>query len=355
MDLKKVLFVCRDINGRNDGGSMVVKRNLRFFTSLDVDIDIVYIPKVSGWCHFFNMIMRRSYGDTYALRKILNEKKDYDYDLVFFDSSLYGKYVCDFAISGFVTYCFFHNIEYNYYRDKFRLSHSIVDRMLLWYVKYNEHFSAKYAKRCIVMNQRDAEELKRIYSRNADLIFPTSFPENIVLANSLVVSPYILFVGSDFFANVEGFIWFLRNVAPYLIMKVMVVGSICNVLRIKAKNILQDNIILRGFVDNLDEVYANATCVISPIFSGSGLKTKTVEALMYGKSIYGTIEAFVGIDADYKRLGGMCNTAEEFISALNSINLSQKNYINNYSLEIFHLNFSDNMVFKKLCQLINIE
>lgn len=355
MNLKKVLFVCRDINGVNDGGAMVVKRNLRFFKLLDVALDVVYIPKVSRMRHLLNMIMRRSYGDTGTLRRILDKKKESDYDLVFFDSSLYGKFVYDFSLSGFVTYCFFHNIECNYYKDKFRLSHAVIDRIFLWYAKYNENFSVKYAKRCIVLNQRDSEELKKIYGRSADLIFPTSFAEALVLTPSSVINPYVLFVGSDFFANVEGIMWFLSKVSPYLKMKVMIVGSICNILRSKAKDILHENIVLRGFVDDLDEVYANAACVISPIFSGSGLKTKTIEALMYGKSIYGTTEAFVGVDADYSQLGGLCNTAEEFIFALNSIHPSQNNYVNNYSLETFRLKFSDNMVFKSLRQLIDVE
>jgi len=34
--------------------------------------------------------------------------------------------------------------------------------------------------------------------------------------------------------------------------------------------------------------------VILPIISGSGMKTKTAEALMYGKSIIGIKEAFEG-------------------------------------------------------------
>ena len=43
-------------------------------------------------------------------------------------------------------------------------------------------------------------------------------------------------------------------------------------------------------VDCLETWYEKADVVISPIFLGSGMKTKTAEALMYGKPILGTIQ-----------------------------------------------------------------
>ena len=65
--------------------------------------------------------------------------------------------------------------------------------------------------------------------------------------------------------------------------------------------------------------YTNAYGVIMPIFLGSGMKVKTTEALMYGKAIIATDEALTGysidgIDGIYK-----CNSAEEFIDAINNV------------------------------------
>lgn len=40
--------------------------------------------------------------------------------------------------------------------------------------------------------------------------------------------------------------------------------------------------------------------MVMPIFSGSGMKVKTAEALMYGKFLIGTKEAFEGYEIDEK-------------------------------------------------------
>ena len=52
---------------------------------------------------------------------------------------------------------------------------------------------------------------------------------------------------------------------------------------------------------------------------GSGMKSKTAEALMYGKPILGTKEAFEGYDTDPAKVGALCNTATEFIETIGKI------------------------------------
>ena len=63
-----------------------------------------------------------------------------------------------------------------------------------------------------------------------------------------------------------------------------------------------------------------------PIFSGSGMKVKTAEALMYGKFLIGTKEAFEGYEIDEK-IGILCNNANDFIKNINKY--SQQNLIYN--------------------------
>lgn len=53
------------------------------------------------------------------------------------------------------------------------------------------------------------------------------------------------------------------------------------------------------------EYIYNADFLIAPIFEGSGMKLKTAEALMYGKTVFGTTEAFEGYDVDYEQVGGL--------------------------------------------------
>lgn len=52
---------------------------------------------------------------------------------------------------------------------------------------------------------------------------------------------------------------------------------------------------LLGVVDRLQDFYHAVDCVVNPMIGGTGLKIKTVEALAYGKSVIGTVDAFVGL------------------------------------------------------------
>lgn len=86
---------------------------------------------------------------------------------------------------------------------------------------------------------------------------------------------------------------------------------------------------VHDFADDLSLFYDAADFVISPIFLGSGMKTKTGEALMHGKAVLGTTEAFEGYDIDCSKAGARCDTAEEFIRAIKHFQLRSTNHTYN--------------------------
>ena len=121
------------------------------------------------------------------------------------------------------------------------------------------------------------------------------------------------------------------------------------------KNDLEcDNVKVIGTVEDVSEYFYRADFVIAPIFEGSGMKLKTAEALMYGKTIFGTTEAFSGYALDFDRVGGLCNTAREFIDKINGYPYpqrrfneeSRKIYEQNYSME--HSRHLFRMIFEKI-------
>ncbi len=85
--------------------------------------------------------------------------------------------------------------------------------------------------------------------------------------------------------NVSGILWFLDNIWKNLLSilpnaKLIVGGSVCErIPRNKYKNI-----ILQGFIDSLDDFYAQGNIVINPVYQGTGMKIKTFESLSFGKS-----------------------------------------------------------------------
>lgn len=78
---------------------------------------------------------------------------------------------------------------------------------------------------------------------------------------------------------------------------------------------------------------------------------------MYGKSIFGTTEAFQGYEIDYEKIGGVCNTAEEFIFKINNYikkwEKAGKIRANKYSREIFYAKYSYKSSLEKFEDIFN--
>ena len=147
------------------------------------------------------------------------------------------------------------------------------------------------------------------------------FDKNIV-ENGKKMRDYFLFVGSYFKPNIEGIMWFALNVATKIDADIYVVGK--GMENIDSQK-FPPNIKVKGGVEDLGEYYVNAIGVIMPIFSGSGMKVKTAEAMMYGKPILGTDEALRGYAVDSLEGIYRCNTKEEFLNAIGTV-LKKSNY-----------------------------
>lgn len=240
---------------------------------------------------------------------------------------------------------FFHNIEKHYAREYIKV---VGLRGYYLYVAsaFNEKLSVKYSDTHVLLNNRDSEYLYKEYKVSSNTILPIScedkfLPERILKSEKQ--SKTFLFVGVAFFANINGIEWFMDKILPKVKGKLIIVGK--GMERYKAKW-ESDRVEVHGFVENISEFYYRSSVVIAPIFVGGGMKTKTAEALMYGKTIVGTKEAFEGYIKDNKAMIE-CNTEEEFIFSLNTINnvgfnnISREIFINNYSNKSLLLKFKE--------------
>ena len=170
----------------------------------------------------------------------------------------------------------------------------------------------------IVHNERDRNAFYKYYQKEPDMYLPVFIADKFKNMESLVNPGYegfsLLFIGSKFGPNLSGLKWFVENVMPHTNQDVhlYVVGQGMEFLR-EEPLYQQDKIHIIGEVEELEPWYYYADLVVEPIFEGDGMKTKTVEAMMFGKTILGTEEAFcgyVGLD-QY-----LCNTAKEFLNSI---------------------------------------
>lgn len=93
----------------------------------------------------------------------------------------------------------------------------------------------------------------------------------------------ILFFSGDSEINRNGISYFINEVWPLVIKqepeaKLLVAGSICKNLYIEDSSIR-----IIGFIDDADTFYNQGSIAINPVYQGTGLKIKTLEALSYGK------------------------------------------------------------------------
>lgn len=349
-----ILYIGRKLVGSfRDGGDYGAFRNRKMLCDLYGKDNVVLceIAKISPYRHLLNILLRRGYGETASVAHLMKRLSGEKFDFVFVDGTNYGTYVDYFSEKGYKVIVFCHNVEYDYYTIKYRARKSVSNFLMRNYIRFNERLAIASAHAVIALNKRDASGIKKYYNKYPDLLLPIFYTP--ILKQRLQSSSkdsYILFVGANQFVNVEGITWFIKKVTPLLKCTLWVAGSCCTSIR---EWFLQDeypNVVLKGFVDDLEELYINAGAVVCPIFSGSGMKTKTVEALRYGKTIYGTTEAFEGIDVDFEQVGGLCNTQEEYVAEISAM---KRNLFNEYSYQVFVERYSDSAVYGEFDKYIH--
>ncbi|WP_290885911.1 glycosyltransferase family 4 protein [Arenimonas sp.] len=213
---------------------------------------------------------------------------------------------------------FFHNCEARFFLGAVRHQPSIRALGVLLANYRAERAAVRCSQNLICLNERDSSQLERTYGRRGTHLLPMALKDQ--LPDELPAQPpgcaerYALFVGGTFYANRQGIEWFVEQVAARSPLKTYVVGKGFESWKVELER--NGNVEVIGGVDSLVPWYLGAHVVIAPIFDGSGMKTKVAEALMFGKRVVGTPEAFVGYEAIVGRAGAVCESPSDFLAAL---------------------------------------
>jgi polysaccharide biosynthesis protein PslH len=213
---------------------------------------------------------------------------------------------------------FFHNAEARFFLGLLR--HSLTPRALAMLAAnyLAERKSVAFSDKIVCLSERDSGFLQRLYGRAATHFSAIAVHDKARAgsAQQAAASPeqFALFVGGGFYANRAGIRWFVKHVVPRIGIKICVVGRALDDLRPLLER--GGNVVVVGAVESLAEWYERAHFVIAPIFDGSGMKTKVAEALMFGKKVIGTPEAFSGYGDVADQAGWACTTADEFVAAV---------------------------------------
>jgi len=328
--MSKLLFIqYRRAAKVMNGGDQCTKRNYEMLCKVlgAENVDVYYIHNeenhsplwsyiVGAWYmlfgYFFGLTPRRVHA--------LVEKAQ-AYDIVHVDRSVFGilaKALKDAGYKGkIITH--FHNVEKLYFNDKIS-KHVPFRGLLIGCADKNDAYACRYSDALLTLNQRDADCLQEFYGAKVQHVIPISLPDKAVLPTDKdeKTAPKLrcLFLGSYFTPNNEGIVWFMQHVASEVDADIRIVGKGMSKLKAEQPELLGDIEVVSDAPD-LRPYLLWADAMILPIFSGSGMKVKTCESLMYGKNIIGTDEAFEGYEIEEGISGWRCNTAEEYIACIN--------------------------------------
>lgn len=208
------------------------------------------------------------------------------------------------------------------------------------------------ADNVIVFNEEDKFFLKTVDSNV--LVSPFGIPKSLIIKKqSSVYFNRFVFIGSEFhFPNKEGLEWFLTAIfspnTEVINWPIYITGFWSE--SFKNKYVKNKKIIFTDYVQSLDLVYENSV-LIAPILSGSGVRTKILEALANRVPVICTPFASEGLYKKKEPLNHIIhfNSSLDFQEIFDKIN-GQNDFLIKLAdngFEYFFENFNEDNLFEK--------
>lgn len=364
----KALFIAnRDCSTTYTGAHQCTNRNYKSICYImrEPNVKIINLfdfdkkklgGKINKWLLLLNKLYFPLNKD--SVKVILDESCKVD--LIFIDCSFYGHIASTLRKNGYKgkIITFFHNIEIDYHKQmssRFDLSSFLKG----YAIKKNEEEALRFSDDIILLNYRDKGLLNQYYaSPKEPYIIPISisdaYDEKTTKEDILTNTPVtLLFIGSAFFANLEGVTHFVKNIFPKINASLKIIGKGMSVLKNEGSTF--NNVEIYDYIEDLSTEIQNADYMLFPIYKGGGMKVKTCEALMYGKNIIGTKEAFMGYDIDIDRVGIECNNDDEFIKNIQKLNNAPCKRFNMHSRQAFLSKYEFNITLEIFKKIINTQ
>lgn len=260
---------------------------------------------------FPTFTIRFDFSLLFFLKRLVKERS---YDLIYLDHSQMALYGCFFKKCAKVIMS--HDVMCERFANhKFPIP---------FWVRSTEKFVFSQSKTSIwTFSEKDKALVRKTYGIESK---STSFllDQIVIDANPERISNDFVFFGKWKRAdNFDGLKFFFDEVYPKLSKSLhFVIVGIGMPDDYKQYLETLPNVEYSGFVDNPYVTIANAKALISPIFSGAGVKVKVYETLACGTPVIGNDAAFEGIDSNWEKFMLRANSVDEFVQRIENVNIS---------------------------------
>lgn len=321
----KVLLVTKKLDPLPTGGrELLCKLNYDALASIygtDLRVCELSAQPRSGVAELLRAVRGHIDGLTDSvMREVIALIEEAGISKVFLDGSNLGALACLLRkeCPEIEIVVFFHNVEARFFLGSLRRRKNLRAIAVLIANYIAERMAVQHSDKRICLSQRDSSLLKKTYGLGATDIAPMAMedkaPPSLRSPTPERRVPMMLFVGGTFYANQVGITWFVKHVVPRIDIQVCIVGKGFENYRETLE--VPGKVSVVGTVADVSMWYAKASFVVAPIFDGSGMKTKVAEALMHGKRVIGTPEAFSGYEDIARDIGWICVSSDHFVSAI---------------------------------------
>jgi len=214
-----------------------------------------------------------------------------------------------------------HNIEHEIWE---RVASTTTNPIRKWYLKnQNRHlrkFEIEHINQfdvLLAITSRDLDAFRTLGYRQEGVVVPVgiNLSDYMIDNQQVVAQNSFCFIGAlDWMPNQHGVVWFLQNVWKKLAkanseIKFHIAGKNTPAwLRSKAG----PGVIVHGEVPDAKEFMRRHPVLVAPLFSGSGIKIKVLEAMALGRAVITTTIGAEGIPAEHGRHLLIADTAADF-------------------------------------------
>jgi glycosyltransferase involved in cell wall biosynthesis len=168
----------------------------------------------------------------------------------------------------------------------------------------------------VAIQSREAGLLKALVPEREVLLAGMDFDVTNISSSAASVPHSVAVVASDNPLNVHGLSAFLTDCWPSIKaacpdVTLHVVGRVGSMCRIADPSIRYS-----GWIEDLDQVYREASVIINPTIAGTGLKIKSVQALAHGKPLVAWTNGVEGLEYDGAAPFLECRSWQEFGDAV---------------------------------------